>query len=48
LVKDVQLLKLLETDKDLDPIRQDKEFTQLVAKSRALQSSLNELSQTHQ
>jgi serine/threonine protein kinase/tetratricopeptide (TPR) repeat protein len=48
LVKDVELLKLLETDKDLDPIRQDKEFTQLVAKTRALRSNLNELSQTHQ
>ena len=48
LVKDVELLNLLETDKDLDPIRQDKEFAQLVSKSRALRSSLNELSRTHQ
>jgi len=48
LVKDVELVNLLETDKDLDPIRQDKEFTQLVNKSRALRSSLNELSRTRQ
>jgi serine/threonine protein kinase/Flp pilus assembly protein TadD len=48
LVKDVELLNILETDKDLDPIRQDKEFTQLVVKSRALRTSLNELSRTRQ
>ena len=43
LVKDVGLLKEVETDKDLDPIRQDKEFIQLVSKTRALRSGLDEL-----
>jgi tetratricopeptide (TPR) repeat protein len=43
LVKDVGLLNQLENDKDLDPIRQDKEFTQLVTKTRALRASLDEL-----
>jgi tetratricopeptide (TPR) repeat protein len=43
LVKDVGLLKELENDKDLDPIRQDKEFGQLVSKTRAVRASLDEL-----
>jgi serine/threonine protein kinase/Tfp pilus assembly protein PilF len=34
--KDAGLLSLLENDKDLDPIRQSKEFTALVDKTRAL------------
>jgi serine/threonine protein kinase/tetratricopeptide (TPR) repeat protein len=48
LVKDVGLLNLLDIDKDLDPIRQDKEFIQLVNKTKALRASLNELSRIHQ
>jgi serine/threonine protein kinase/tetratricopeptide (TPR) repeat protein len=43
LVRDVGLLKELENDKDLDPVRQDKEFTQLVIKTRAVRASLDEL-----
>ncbi len=42
LLKDFGLLNLLETDKDLDPIRKDAEFAKLVDRARALRSTVQE------
>jgi serine/threonine protein kinase/Flp pilus assembly protein TadD len=42
LLKDFGLLDLLETDKDLDPIRKDAEFAKLVDRARALRSTVQE------
>jgi eukaryotic-like serine/threonine-protein kinase len=46
--KDVNLLDLVDNDKELDPIRQDKKFIQLVDKTRAVRAGLNDLSRTPQ
>jgi serine/threonine protein kinase/tetratricopeptide (TPR) repeat protein len=45
LSKDVGLVDLISGDKDLDPIRQDAKFLQLVDKARSLRASLQEHSQ---
>jgi serine/threonine protein kinase/tetratricopeptide (TPR) repeat protein len=46
LARDVGLLKELENDKDLDPIRQDKEFIEIVNKTRTVRAGLDELGKT--
>jgi tetratricopeptide (TPR) repeat protein len=45
LVKDLGLLDWVSTDKDLDPIRQEAGFVQLVDKARKLRASVSDHSQ---